>query len=118
LTCSLADADEVRRLGQSMSGPLVLTATDIGCSWTVYQADPNAALLWTPIADGRATVSGAVSDPLLWIYGRVELPTDQLERVAEVPQADLDRLAATRRSATGVPAQRPVRRLALAWLPK
>jgi predicted lipid carrier protein YhbT len=75
--------DDVRRLGRSISGRLVLTATDIGCSWTVSQADPNAALLWTPGAEDRATVSGTVSDLLLWIYGRVELPTDQPERVAE-----------------------------------
>lgn len=83
LTCSLADADDVRRLGRSMSGPLVLTATDIGRSWTVSQADPTAALLWVPSAEGRATVSGTVSDLLLWLYDRVELPTDPPERVAE-----------------------------------
>lgn len=83
LTCSLADADDVLRLGRSMSSPLVLTATDIGSSWTVSQADPSAPLLWKPSADGPATVSGTISDLLLWIYGRVQLPTDQPELVAE-----------------------------------
>lgn len=83
LTCSLADQDDVRQLGRSLSGPLVLTATDTGSSWTVAQADPSAALLWTPTADGPATVTGTTADLLLWIYGRRNLPTDQPDRVAE-----------------------------------
>ncbi|MET9019099.1 maleylpyruvate isomerase family mycothiol-dependent enzyme [Actinopolymorpha sp. NPDC004070] len=83
LTCSLADADDVARLGRTLSGPLVLTATDVDRSWTVSQADPTAALTWSPGADGPAAVSGTVADLLLWIYGRVALPTDQSERVAE-----------------------------------
>lgn len=83
LTCSLADGDDVKRLGRSLSGPLVLTATDTGTSWTVSQADPEAALLWAPRMDGPATVAGTASDLLLWIYGRVDLPTDQPDRIAE-----------------------------------
>lgn len=83
LTCSLADADDVQRLGRSLSGPLVLTATDLDTSWTVSQADPSAALLWAPGADGPAAVSGTASDLLLWIYGRTQLETSQPERVAE-----------------------------------
>jgi uncharacterized protein (TIGR03083 family) len=83
LTCSLADAEDVERLGRSLSGPVVLTATDTGQSWTVTQAEPTAELLWRPGADGPATVAGTTADLLLWIYGRVQLPTDQAERVAE-----------------------------------
>ncbi|WP_020575410.1 maleylpyruvate isomerase family mycothiol-dependent enzyme [Actinopolymorpha alba] len=83
LTCSLADENDVKQLGRSLSGPIVLTATDTGSSWTIAQADPAAALLWTPRADGPATVSGTTADLLLWLYGRVALPTDQPERVAE-----------------------------------
>ncbi|MFD2078266.1 TIGR03083 family protein [Actinopolymorpha cephalotaxi] len=82
LTCSLADADDIARLGRTLAGPLVLTATDLDRSWTVSQADPTAALTWTPGADGPAAVSGTVADLMLWIYGRVALPTDQPERVA------------------------------------
>ncbi|MQA78862.1 MAG: maleylpyruvate isomerase family mycothiol-dependent enzyme [Streptosporangiales bacterium] len=83
LTCSLADADDVQRLGRSLSGPLVLTATDTGSSWTVSQADPGAALLWAPRADGPPTVTGTAAGLMLWLYGRVDLPTDQPERVQE-----------------------------------
>lgn len=83
LTCSLADADDVKQLGRSLSGPLVLTATDTGTSWTVSQTDAEAALLWAPRADGPPTVTGTAADLLLWIYGRVDLPTDQPERIAE-----------------------------------
>ncbi|SDR86848.1 maleylpyruvate isomerase family mycothiol-dependent enzyme [Actinopolymorpha singaporensis] len=83
LSCSLADADDVARLDRSLSGPLVLTATDIDRSWTVSQTDPAAALTWTPGAHGAVTVSGAVADLLLWIYGRATLPTGLPDRVAE-----------------------------------
>lgn len=83
LTCSLADKDDIARLGRSLSGPLVLTATDTGVSWTVFQASPDAALEWRHGADGSATVRGTVADLLLWIYRRVDLPTDRPERVAE-----------------------------------
>lgn len=83
LTCSLADTDDVARLGRSLSGPVVLTATDTGSSWTVFQASPDAALSWRAGADGPVTVRGTVADLLLWLYQRVELPTDQPDRVAE-----------------------------------
>ena len=83
LTCSLADANDVKQLGRSLSGPLVLSATDTGSSWTVAQSDPGAALLWVPRADGPTTVAGTTADLLLWIYGRADLPTTQPERVAE-----------------------------------
>lgn len=83
LTCSLADQDDVKQLGRSLPGPLVLTATDTGASWTVSQADPGAALLWTAGAAGPATVTGTTADLLLWIYQRRVLATDQPELVAE-----------------------------------
>lgn len=83
LTCSLADAEDVERLGRTLSGPVVLTATDTGQSWTVTQAEPSAALLWRPGADGPATVAGTAADLLLWIYGRVQLDSDQPDRIAE-----------------------------------
>jgi uncharacterized protein (TIGR03083 family) len=83
LTCSLADAEDVQRLGRSLSGPVVLTATDLDTSWTVSQADPNAAVLWSPGADGPATVSGTSSELLLWIYGRAQLATSRPELIAE-----------------------------------
>lgn len=83
LTCSLADANDVKQLGRSLSGPLVLSATDTGASWTVAQSDPTAALLWVPRADGPTTVAGTTAELLLWIYGRADLPTNQPERVAE-----------------------------------
>jgi len=83
LTCSLADQEDVQRLGRSLSGPIVLTATDTGSSWTVSQANPGAALLWKAGADGPVTVTGTASDLLLWLYGRASLPSDQPDRVAE-----------------------------------
>ena len=70
-------------MGRSLSGPIVLTATDTGTSWTVTQADPGAALRWAPTADGPATVTGTAADLLLWLYGRADLPTDQPERIKE-----------------------------------
>jgi uncharacterized protein (TIGR03083 family) len=82
LTCSLADQDDVRRLGRSLQEPVVLAATDTGASWTVSQADPSAALRWQAGVAGPATVTGSAADLLLWLYGRVDLPTDQPERVA------------------------------------
>jgi len=82
-TCSLADQDDVRRLARFLPGPIVLTATDTGFSWTVAQSDPGAALLWAPGAGGRATVTGTTADLLLWLYRRLDLPTDQPDRVAE-----------------------------------
>ncbi|MEQ7124408.1 maleylpyruvate isomerase family mycothiol-dependent enzyme [Actinopolymorpha sp. B11F2] len=84
LTCSLADQDDVRRLGRSLSGPVVLTATDAGSSWTISQADARAALLWAPGAAGPATVTGTTTDLLLWLYGRLDLPTEHPDRVAEL----------------------------------
>lgn len=73
LTCSLADADDVARLGRTLAGPLTLAATDTGQSWTISQADPTAALGWTS-GTSDPTVSGTVTDLLLWVYQRVDLP--------------------------------------------
>lgn len=83
LTCSLADADDVARLGRSLSGPLVLRASDTGAAWTVTQADPAAALQWSTGAEGPVTISATAADLLLWLYQRRDLPTDQPQRVAE-----------------------------------
>lgn len=81
LTCSLADADDVARLGTTLHGELVLAATDTGQTWTVRQETPEAALTWTD-GGGPATVTGTASDLLLWLYQRVELELSDPELVA------------------------------------
>ena len=77
LTTSLADADDVTRLGLTLDGELVLRSTDTTRVWTVRQETPEAALTWQ---DGgrRPTVEGTSAELILWVYGRVDLPvTDQ-----------------------------------------
>ncbi|MGH3413183.1 MAG: maleylpyruvate isomerase family mycothiol-dependent enzyme [Marmoricola sp.] len=72
LTTSLADADDLARLGAALPGELTLAATDTGQHWTVAQ-EPSAGLVWRA---GGATpmVEGTAAQILLWIYQRVELP--------------------------------------------
>ncbi|MGI9155832.1 MAG: maleylpyruvate isomerase family mycothiol-dependent enzyme [Marmoricola sp.] len=83
LTCSLADADDAEGSDVTLEGVLRLRATDTGQTWTVSQAGPDAALLWSAAPDhDAATISGKVSDLLLWLYGRVDLPADDAELVA------------------------------------
>lgn len=72
LTTSLADAEDVARLGGTLDGELVLVSTDTRQSWTVRQETPTSPLLWAEGGDD-ATVSGTASDLLLWLYGRVAL---------------------------------------------
>jgi len=77
LTTSLADADDVARIGNSLGGELVLRSTDTKRVWTVRQETPEAELSWE---DGgrRPTVEGTAAELILWVYGRVDLPvTDQ-----------------------------------------
>ena len=77
LTTSLADADDVARIGHTLGGELVLRATDTKRVWTVRQETPEAELSWE---DGgrRPTVEGTAAELILWVYGRVDLPvTDQ-----------------------------------------
>lgn len=75
LTCSLAEAEDVARIGTVLPGPLTLAATDTGQAWTVSQQTPTAPLLWTVGTADPATVSGTAADLLLWLYQRVELPS-------------------------------------------
>jgi uncharacterized protein (TIGR03083 family) len=83
LTCSLADAEDVERIGVLLDGELVLHATDTDQTWTVAQATPRAALTWSAsTGEEGSTVSGTASDLLLWLYGRVDLPTGDPEVVA------------------------------------
>jgi uncharacterized protein (TIGR03083 family) len=83
LTCSLADADDAASVDFALEGALTLHATDTDQTWTVTQDGPDAALLWTADAvAGAGTVSGTVSDLLLWIYGRVDLPSTDPDLVA------------------------------------
>ncbi|SDT33551.1 TIGR03083 family protein [Microlunatus soli] len=83
LTTSLADADDVAALretkGLALDGELVLHATDVDRSWTVFD-QPGSGLLWRPGGDAPA-VSGTAADLLLWIYGRTELPEQQPELI-------------------------------------
>jgi uncharacterized protein (TIGR03083 family) len=83
LTTSLAEADDIARIGSTLPGPLTLAATDTGRAWTVRQAAPAAGLSWSAAdgADRPATVSGPVADLLLWIYQRVDLPVTDTEVV-------------------------------------
>ena len=73
LTTSLADADDVTRLGRTLDGELVLRSTDTKRVLTVRQEAPEAALTWQ---DGgrRPTVEGTSAELILWVYGRVDLP--------------------------------------------
>jgi uncharacterized protein (TIGR03083 family) len=74
LTCSLADDDDVVRIGGTLPRPLTLAATDTGEAWTVSQRTPGSGLTWSAGSPGAATVTGSAADLLLWIYQRVELP--------------------------------------------
>ncbi|MDX6359566.1 MAG: hypothetical protein QOH37_2620, partial [Nocardioidaceae bacterium] len=81
LTTSLADAEDVARLGGALYGELVLATTDTRQSWTVRQEAPTAPLTWTA-GGAPATVSGTASDLLLWLYGRVRLEESDPDLVA------------------------------------
>lgn len=83
LTTSLADDDDAASVDHALEGALALHATDTGQTWTVTQAGPDAALLWTtaPVA-GAATVTGTASDLVLWLYGRADLPVQDTDLVA------------------------------------
>ncbi|RLV48747.1 maleylpyruvate isomerase family mycothiol-dependent enzyme [Nocardioides mangrovicus] len=78
LTTSLADADDAVRIHTrdhtQLGEPLVLHASDTDEWWTVSQDGPEAALLWTS-EPGDPTVEASVSDLLLWVYERLDLPT-------------------------------------------
>jgi hypothetical protein len=74
LTCSLAEDDDIARIGVTMPTPLILAATDTGEAWTVSQRTPSSGLTWSAGSPGTATVTGSAADLLLWIYQRVDLP--------------------------------------------
>jgi uncharacterized protein (TIGR03083 family) len=85
LTTSLAEDEDIARIGSTLPGPLTLAATDTGRAWTVSQATPASGLTWAPVdgpVAGGGTVTGPVSDLLLWIYRRAELPTTDPDVVA------------------------------------
>jgi uncharacterized protein (TIGR03083 family) len=74
LTTSLAEDDDIVRIGTTLPGPLTLAASDTGQSWTVHQPIPSSGLAWRAGHDGAATVSAPVADLLLWVYQRRDLP--------------------------------------------
>jgi uncharacterized protein (TIGR03083 family) len=83
LTCSLADGDDVVKIGVLLDGELVLHATDTGQVWTVAQSAPEAALTWSASSgNDRSTISGSAADLLLWLYGRVDLTSSDPELVS------------------------------------
>lgn len=83
LTTSLADDDDAKASEIALKGALALHATDLDRLWTVNQAGPDAALLWSASSGGEAsTVSGTASDLLLWLYGRLDLPVGDADMVA------------------------------------
>jgi hypothetical protein len=81
LTTSLADSDDVARLGRTLDGNLVLHATDTGRTWTVRQETPRSGLL---CSDGGTdpTVTGTAAELLLWLYQRTQLAEQDVELVS------------------------------------
>ncbi len=68
--------------GQALGRPLVLRATDADRSWTVADDGPAGVVRMQPgELEDAAVVSGTASDLLLWLYQRVELPTDDPDLV-------------------------------------
>jgi uncharacterized protein (TIGR03083 family) len=60
----------------NLDGPLVLAASDAGIDWTLTDDSlPGTVTFSAGAADpGLPRVTGAASDLLLWLYGRVPLP--------------------------------------------
>ena len=90
LTTSLADADDVTRIGRTLDGELVLRSTDTKRVWTVRQETPEAALAWQ---DGgrRPTVEATSAELILWLYTRVDLPVadeDLVQRFRSLSSTD------------------------------
>ena len=77
LTFSMSTvADPAEDPRPSLAGALVLAASDAGVEWTVTDGSLPGTVTFTagPAQPGLARVTGAASDLLLWLYGRVPLP--------------------------------------------
>lgn len=87
LTCSIATDEQpwpgrMERPAPPLGGRLLLHVPG-GASWTITDATtPNAISVERhAVTPATGTVIGSAGDLLLWLYGRVELPTDNPDLV-------------------------------------